>query len=106
MLIIYGGRGGRSRVEELGETAQGLEGDARLGGDPGGAADSLVQHPGGDLKGTSLIPVEAAVEDRLPVSHALVKDVDLPAVPVMERIADRTDIDQRGLVLRSSRLCF
>jgi hypothetical protein len=102
MLIIYGGRAGGARVEELAQTAQGQEGDGRRGGDPQNAAGGLIQHPGGDLESAGILTIEAAVEDRLPVSDALVKDVDLPAEPGMERIADSTDIDQSGLVLGSS----
>jgi hypothetical protein len=102
MLIIYGGRRGGSRVKELAEAAECLEADAWLGGDHHDAPGGLLEHPGGDLQGAGVVEVQPAVEGCFPVPQALAENVDLPAEPGMERIADRTDIDQSGLVLRSS----
>jgi hypothetical protein len=102
MLTIYGGYRDEARVEELAEEPKGLEADPRLGGDCHDAAGGLVEHPGGDLKGEGIFAVQPAVEDRLSIPQALIENIDLPAEPGMERIPDGTDIDQSGLVLRSS----
>src|SRR5262245_24142010 len=106
MLIIYGRVGRGALVEELAETTQCLERDARLRNKDRSRAGHGFKHPGGDFESPCVVEVQPAVEDDLPETQSLTQDVDIPAEPGMERIPDRTDIDQSGLVLRRSRFCL
>jgi hypothetical protein len=86
----------------LTEPAERLEGDLGSGGEGGRGTADLIEHPGRDLQGASVLEIQPASKDGYVVPDQLGKNVSVPTEPGMERVADPTDIDQRGLVLRSS----
>jgi hypothetical protein len=102
MLFIYADKRSPACVKYLAELAKCVKGDSRLGRDFHSSAGRLVEHPQGDVETTWRFEVESTAKDGLPEPGERGKNEDLTPEPGMEWIADCSDIDQRGFVLRSS----
>jgi hypothetical protein len=106
MLFIYDGRSSQARIQQLTEPAKRGDLDARLRCDGHAGADRVIEHPCGDLKDGWRFGGKPTLENGLPRPRDRGDNEDVTPEPGMERIANRPDIDQSGLVLTSSTIPY
>jgi hypothetical protein len=101
MLIFYAELPSSVGIQELTEPEQGVKGNAGFPGKRHRNANCRVEHPGRDFQAAAVVRVQPAVVNGLALTNSLIQDEDVAIKPGMKRVADATDIDQRGRVLMS-----